>query len=141
MLMQNNGWPLGLGNMNVRFAVAETSVNAAAEAMPYASHRIRSSSSSSISSSNLDTESASSFFPDQSVSLGRLIGIGPGNTGSMHCPNTDTGRQHENLSHPRGSQANTPTDSEMCRLSDVTAPVVWIPPVFRQLKLNTDAAE
>ncbi|CAI9783682.1 unnamed protein product [Fraxinus pennsylvanica] len=100
-----NGWPLGLGNMNMRFAAVT------AEAVPYASHRIPSSSYSSYSSSNLDTESTASFFPDQSVSLGRLIGIRPGNIGTMHCPNTVMGRQHGSLrSQPDASKY--PQDSQ-----------------------------
>ncbi|CAI9775118.1 unnamed protein product [Fraxinus pennsylvanica] len=51
--------------MNVRFRVAETS------------RPIRSSSFSSFSSSNPDIVSTALFFPDRSLSLGRLIGIQP----------------------------------------------------------------
>ncbi|CAA2984443.1 Hypothetical predicted protein [Olea europaea subsp. europaea] len=105
MLRQNNpnGWPLGLGNMNMRFALEEASVSA--EAVPYAAHRSPSSNFSSKSSSNLDTESTASFFTDQSVSLGRLIGIGLGNRGNMHCPNTVIGQQHGSLrSQPDASK-------------------------------------
>ncbi|KAB5560631.1 hypothetical protein DKX38_005588 [Salix brachista] len=76
----SNGWPLGL--MNTRFRVMETIQDAPAE--PYSS-RIRSSSFSSFSSSNLDTESTASFFQDSSVPLGRLIGIRPGN-GGLYFP-------------------------------------------------------
>ncbi|KAG6778780.1 hypothetical protein POTOM_015126 [Populus tomentosa] len=72
----SNGWPLGL--MSTRLRVMETIQAAPAE--PY-SLRIRSSSFSSFSSSNLDTESTASFFQDRSVPLGRLIGIRPGNGG------------------------------------------------------------
>ncbi|KAI3466696.1 hypothetical protein Pfo_023359 [Paulownia fortunei] len=79
-----NGWPLGLGNMNSRIRVADTSQRAAPP-QPYASRIHRSSSFSSFSSSNLDTESTASFFPDQSVSLGRLIGIRPANKASLYC--------------------------------------------------------
>ncbi|KAL7129984.1 hypothetical protein ABFS83_13G103500 [Erythranthe nasuta] len=51
--------------------------------------RGRSSSFSSLSSSNLDTESTASFYPDQSVTLGRLIGIEPVSKGTSYC------KQHE----------------------------------------------
>ncbi|CAI9773223.1 unnamed protein product [Fraxinus pennsylvanica] len=87
-----SGWPLGLGNMNVRFRVAETS------------RPIRSSSFSSFSSSNLDTESTASFFPDRSVSLGRLIGIQPRNIGNSYYPNTILNQQYGNLSVTRSDQ-------------------------------------
>ncbi|KAI5593211.1 hypothetical protein POPTR_004G048201v4 [Populus trichocarpa] len=76
----SNGWPLGL--MSTRLRVMETIQAAPAE--PY-SLRIRSSSFSSFSSSNLDTESTASFFQDKSVPLGRLIGIRPGN-GGLYFP-------------------------------------------------------
>ncbi|XP_019162278.1 PREDICTED: uncharacterized protein LOC109158839 [Ipomoea nil] len=68
-----SGWPLRLGNMNIRLRLLETSTATATYSSP---------SFSSLSSSNLDTESTASFFPDRSVSLGRLIGIRPpGNRG------------------------------------------------------------
>ncbi|KAL3596446.1 hypothetical protein D5086_008083 [Populus alba] len=76
----SNGWPLGL--MSTRLRVMETIQAAPAETY---SLRIRSSSFSSFSSSNLDTESTASFFQDRSVPLGRLIGIRPGN-GGLHFP-------------------------------------------------------
>ncbi|KAK6133436.1 hypothetical protein DH2020_032804 [Rehmannia glutinosa] len=56
----------------------------AAPPQTYASRILRSSSFSSFSSSNLDTESTASFFPDRSVSLGRLIGIRPVNKGGLY---------------------------------------------------------
>ncbi|KAL2253189.1 uncharacterized protein LOC105167887 [Sesamum indicum] len=64
------GWPLGLGNMTARIRVA-------APPQPPLASRIFPSTISftSFSSSNLDTESTASFFPDPSVPLGRLIGI------------------------------------------------------------------
>lgn len=76
----SNGWPLGL--MNTRLRVMESIQAAPVE--PY-SLRIRSSSFSSFLSSNLDTESSASFFQDNSVPLGRLIGIRPGN-GALYFP-------------------------------------------------------
>ncbi|KAL3615101.1 hypothetical protein CASFOL_040762 [Castilleja foliolosa] len=69
-----NGWPLGLGNMNSRISVAE-----AVRPLPPRRLLTAATSFSSFSSSNLDTESTASFFPDQSVTLGRLIGIRPRN--------------------------------------------------------------
>ncbi|XP_041989581.1 uncharacterized protein LOC121740974 [Salvia splendens] len=65
-----SGWPLGLGNINFRMTASPPVV-----APPQPVRHIP--SFSSISSSDLDTESTASFFPDQSVQLGRLIGIRP----------------------------------------------------------------
>ncbi|XP_051136106.1 uncharacterized protein LOC127254839 [Andrographis paniculata] len=70
--MMANGWPLGLRSMISRFRTA-----AVAAQQPQQFRSLRSRSFSSFSSSNLDTESTASFFPDQSVSLGKLIGIRP----------------------------------------------------------------
>ncbi|KAJ6769886.1 hypothetical protein OIU79_020696 [Salix purpurea] len=77
---ESNGWPLGL--MSTRLRVMESIRAAPIE--PY-SLRLRSSSFTSFSSSNLDTESTASFFQDNSVPLGRLIGIRPGN-GALYFP-------------------------------------------------------
>ncbi|KAI4299423.1 hypothetical protein L6164_032888 [Bauhinia variegata] len=82
------GWPLGLGFLNMRPRVAESLP--AASAQPYHLH-LPSLSFSSFSSSNLDTESSASFFQDNSVSLGRLIGIRPGERrrgGRLYFPNS-----------------------------------------------------
>ncbi|KAL8507040.1 hypothetical protein ACS0TY_017788 [Phlomoides rotata] len=105
----SNGWPLGLGNMRVRAADAP---QAAAPPQPYAA---RSSSFSSFSSSNLDTESIESFFPDQSVSLGHLIGIKPITKGSFydcrqqhHLQRISDGRFHPN------SQENKEISQGLC---------------------------
>ncbi|KAH6795404.1 hypothetical protein C2S51_036390 [Perilla frutescens var. frutescens] len=100
------GWPFGLGNMNSRIVVVDASQPAVVEAappQPYASRILRSPSFSSFSSSNLDTESTGSFFPDQSMSLGRLIGIQPVNKGRLlhHLrPHHHRGFPDER-SHPR----------------------------------------
>ncbi|CAI0468787.1 unnamed protein product [Linum tenue] len=67
----SSGWPLGLQIMNLRLRVMEISRNQTSRRLP------PSSSFSSFSSSNLDTESTASFFQDNSVSLGRLIGFRP----------------------------------------------------------------
>ncbi|XP_006364297.1 uncharacterized protein [Solanum tuberosum] len=77
-----SGWPLGLENMNIRLRVAERSQAAAASRL-----YVSSPSFSSFSSSSLDTESTMSFFQDQSVSLGRLIGIKPGSRGRLEFSN------------------------------------------------------
>ncbi|KAK3023041.1 hypothetical protein RJ639_044831 [Escallonia herrerae] len=88
-----NGWPLGLGNMNMRLGVVD--IFQAAAAAPYPRH-VPSSSFSSFSSSSLDTESTTSFFQDHSVSLGRLIGIRPGDRGILYFPNTIRYQRHGN---------------------------------------------
>ncbi|XAR59181.1 hypothetical protein NMG60_11014876 [Bertholletia excelsa] len=63
-----NGWPLGLRNLYTRLRVTENRLQQPAAEPP-------SSSYLSFSSSDLDSESAASFYEDQSVSLGQLIGI------------------------------------------------------------------
>ncbi|KAG4959874.1 hypothetical protein JHK87_036507 [Glycine soja] len=79
------GWPFGLGFLNMRFRDAESLPAAPVE--PHSMH-IPSTSFSSFSSSNLDTESTASFFQDNSVSLGHLIGLRPGEKGRLYFPNT-----------------------------------------------------
>ncbi|KAK9268071.1 hypothetical protein L1049_010510 [Liquidambar formosana] len=90
-----NGWPLGLEIMNMRLGVVESLQAAAAE--PYSLH-VPSTSFSTFSSSNLDTESTASFFQDHSVSLGRLIGIRPGDSGALYFPNTIRLEDHDRIS-------------------------------------------
>ncbi|KAL4281531.1 hypothetical protein GQ457_03G036730 [Hibiscus cannabinus] len=91
----SNGWPLGLQTMTMRLG--------AAPAMePYSLH-IPSSSFSSFSSSNLDTESSASFFQDSSVSLGKLIGLGPGERGALHLQNTISTHQSNRRLPVRGA--------------------------------------
>ncbi|PWA64174.1 hypothetical protein CTI12_AA346690 [Artemisia annua] len=80
-----NGWPFGLGSMNSRLSVRERVETAADTREPNTFHG-PSSSFSSFSSSNLDTESTASFFQDNSVSLGRLIGIRPRDNGRLYFP-------------------------------------------------------
>ncbi|XP_057764444.1 uncharacterized protein LOC130985474 [Salvia miltiorrhiza] len=74
--MEGNGWPLGLGNINSRITAPGASEPVAPPPQPRLRQR-QISSFSSLSSSDLDTESTASFFPDQSVQLGRLIGMRP----------------------------------------------------------------
>ncbi|XP_013456960.2 uncharacterized protein [Medicago truncatula] len=82
-----NGWPLGLGFLNMRLRVVESLPAAPVE--PYSlSLHIPSTSFSSLSSSNLDTESTASFFKDNSVSLGHLIGIRAGEKRRLYFPKT-----------------------------------------------------
>ncbi|KAJ4830572.1 hypothetical protein Tsubulata_017028 [Turnera subulata] len=81
-----NGWPLGLEIMNTRLRVMESLQAAPTEQYSF---RMPSPSFSSFSSSNLDTESTASFFQDNSVSLGRLIGLRP-RDGELYIP----GRMH-----------------------------------------------
>ncbi|KAJ9565983.1 hypothetical protein OSB04_001949 [Centaurea solstitialis] len=78
-----SGWPFGLGSMTTRLSVRESTV--ARE--PNTIHG-PSSSFSSFSSSNLDTESTASFFQDNSVSLGRLIGIAPRDNRTLYLRGT-----------------------------------------------------
>ncbi|XP_052180784.1 uncharacterized protein LOC127793984 isoform X2 [Diospyros lotus] len=90
------GWPLGLGNLNMRLRVAHRLQPAGPE--PYSLHA-PSSSFSSFSSSNLDTESTASFFQDHSVSLGRLIGIRSRERGPLYLPSANQfEEQHDSLS-------------------------------------------
>lgn len=66
-----NGWPLGLQPLNVRLRVLEHHIRLG-DASPFL---ISTPSISSQSSSDLDTESTGSFFPEKSTTLGTLIGI------------------------------------------------------------------
>ncbi|KAK4439975.1 hypothetical protein Salat_0332400 [Sesamum alatum] len=111
-----NGWPLGIiGNSTNSRMVIDTSHQAAAPPRPrnHASQLHRCSSFSSFSSSNLDTESTASFFPDQSVSLGRLIGIRASNKGRLYCEqdrNVRNGRSH----HPAVPKPHTHNSQGLC---------------------------
>ncbi|CAL5213298.1 unnamed protein product [Lathyrus oleraceus] len=82
------GWPFGLGILNMRLRVVESLPANNVSAEPYSlSLHIPSTSFSSVSSSNLDTESTASFFKDSSVSLGHLIGIRPGERKRLYFTN------------------------------------------------------
>ncbi|KAJ0589726.1 hypothetical protein HanIR_Chr04g0189481 [Helianthus annuus] len=80
-----SGWPFGLGSMNTRLSIREC-VEADTGAREPNTYHGPSSSFSSFSSSNFDTESTASFFQDNSVSLGRLIGIRPRDNGALYFP-------------------------------------------------------
>ncbi|KAK3431370.1 hypothetical protein EUGRSUZ_E03247 [Eucalyptus grandis] len=90
-LEERIGWPLGLEIMNLRLRLFESLQPATIDPQSF---RAPSTRLSSISSSGLDTESSASFFQDSSVSLGRLIGIRPGNSGHLYFPSSSS-IQHE----------------------------------------------
>ncbi|WJX52060.1 hypothetical protein P8452_38204 [Trifolium repens] len=97
------GWPLGLGFVNMRLRVVE-SLPTAQQVDPFSlSLHIPSTSFSSLSSSNLDTESTASFFKDNSVSLGNLIGIKAGERRRLYFPNTLKFEENENKPLAKGS--------------------------------------
>ncbi|KAL6991107.1 hypothetical protein U1Q18_009226 [Sarracenia purpurea var. burkii] len=101
------GWPLGLGNLNIRLQVTEKLQTAEAE--PYSLH---SPSSSFSPFSSLDTESTASFFQDHSISLGQLIGIR--SRERVLFPNTNPAEHHENISKRRScSDASGGQQQEM----------------------------
>ncbi|XP_076909419.1 uncharacterized protein LOC143566679 [Bidens hawaiensis] len=80
-----SGWPFGLGSMNTRLSIRETVEAVTVTREPNTFHG-PSSSFSSFSSSNFDTESTASFFQDNRVSLGRLIGLRPRDNGTLYFP-------------------------------------------------------
>ncbi|KAF8029685.1 hypothetical protein BT93_E2191 [Corymbia citriodora subsp. variegata] len=86
------GWPLGLEIMHLRLRLFESLQSATVDPQSF---RRPSTRFSSISSSALDTESSASFFQDSSVSLGRLIGIRPGNSGRLYFPSSSSFRHDE----------------------------------------------
>jgi len=64
------GWPLGLETLSLRVHIMD-----AMRGGDISSMRMSTPSFSSVSSSDFDTESSLSFFPDKSTTLGNLIGI------------------------------------------------------------------
>ncbi|EXC30573.1 hypothetical protein L484_015065 [Morus notabilis] len=97
-----NGWPLGLEVMNTRLRVFDSLPVATVQ--HYTLHA-PSASVSSLLSSDLDTESTASFFQDHSVSLGRLIGIKPGDGGRLYFPDSIHFNEHGRISRT-GSQSD-----------------------------------
>ncbi|KAG5104351.1 hypothetical protein JHK82_041321 [Glycine max] len=74
MSQQDEGWPLGLLQpANARIELVRNSDNAGS--ISFNTLLTRSPSSSTDSSSDFDTESTGSFFPDQSTTLGSLMGV------------------------------------------------------------------
>ncbi|XP_039038000.1 uncharacterized protein LOC120175443 isoform X2 [Hibiscus syriacus] len=98
----SNGWPLGLQIMTMRLGLQERYQVAAPAVEPYSLH-IPSSSFSSFSSSNLDTESSASFFQDNSVSLGKLIGLGASERRPLYLQNTISTHQSNRRLPVRGA--------------------------------------
>ncbi|PON61363.1 hypothetical protein TorRG33x02_281870 [Trema orientale] len=115
-----SGWPLGLEIMNVRLQVIGSSPSAAVER--YSLHA-PSDSFSSFSSSNLDTESTASFFQDHSVSLGRLIGIRPGDRGRLYFPNPIRFEEHGRVSR-RGPQPDVSKGHEVDLCGGICIPLL-----------------
>ncbi|XP_058095794.1 uncharacterized protein LOC131241134 [Magnolia sinica] len=108
-----SGWPLGLENMNMRLRLMDASQ--AASFNPN-SFNMRSISSSSLSSSDLDTESTKSFFQEHSsVTLGRLIGIKPGD-GDLYFTSSGHHEEHGRVSIVRvASHASERHKTEVCQ--------------------------
>ncbi|KAH1219117.1 hypothetical protein GmHk_13G039331 [Glycine max] len=74
MGQQDEGWPLGLLQpVNARIELVRNSENGGS--ISFNTLLTGSPSSSTDSSSDLDTESTGSFFPDQSITLGSLMGV------------------------------------------------------------------
>ncbi|XP_058735446.1 uncharacterized protein LOC131607461 isoform X2 [Vicia villosa] len=111
------GWPFGLGILNMRLRVVEA-LPANVSAEPYSlSLHIPSASFSSVSSSNLDTESTASFFKDNSVSLGHLIGIRPGDRKRLYFPNPLKFEEKENKPLAKVSCSNDTSKSQEVDMS------------------------
>ncbi|KAK8485105.1 hypothetical protein V6N13_062967 [Hibiscus sabdariffa] len=117
----SNGWPLGLQivSMKIRLQQSLQSSTPAVELEPHSSN-LSSPSFSSVSSSNLDTQSSASFFQDNSVSLGKLIGFGQHERGSVRCfQNTIPAAEESNWQPVAGSGAGDCEDvssGDLCRL-------------------------
>ncbi|KAI4334518.1 hypothetical protein L6164_019201 [Bauhinia variegata] len=73
MSQQYEGWPLGLQPLNARIGLGRNGDNLGS--ISFNTLITGSSSSSTDSSSDLDTESTGSFFPDKSTTFGNLIGV------------------------------------------------------------------
>ncbi|XWS67052.1 hypothetical protein CRYUN_Cryun05aG0253400 [Craigia yunnanensis] len=73
MAQREEGWPLGLQPLNARIGLVRN--RDFSGSVSFSTLLTASPSSSSISSSDLDTESTGSFFHDKSITLGSLIGI------------------------------------------------------------------
>lgn len=76
------GWPLGLETLNLRVRIMDAMIGG-----DITSLRMSTPSFSSVSSSDFDTESSLSFFPDKSNTLGNLIGI-RSNRRTRHASNS-----------------------------------------------------
>ncbi|XP_061354186.1 uncharacterized protein At3g17950-like [Gastrolobium bilobum] len=74
MSQQVEGWPLGLQPLNARIGMARKRKNSGSMSFNTLLSGSPSSSTDS-SSSNLDTQSTESFFQDNSITFGSLIGV------------------------------------------------------------------
>lgn len=92
---RSNGWPLGLQPVNVRIRPLEHHLRLSA------SFLISTPSITSESSSDLDTESTGSFFPEKSTTLGSLIGIHSNSQNSQTQENHAVIEHHEQLEAER----------------------------------------
>lgn len=73
MAGQEEGWPLGLQPLNVRVGLVRN--RHLSGSISFNTLLTGSPTSSTVSSSDLDTESTGSFFHDKSITLGSLIGV------------------------------------------------------------------
>ncbi|XP_021289815.1 uncharacterized protein LOC110420769 [Herrania umbratica] len=73
MAQREEGWPLGLQPLNARIGLVRT--RDFSGSVSFSTLLTASPSSSSISSSDLDTQSTGSFFHDNSITLGSLLGV------------------------------------------------------------------
>ncbi|KAH9735869.1 peptide transporter family protein [Citrus sinensis] len=73
MAQQEDGWPLGLRPLNARVGLVRN--RNLSGSVSFNTLLTGSPSSSTLSSSDLDTESTGSFFRDKSITLGSLIGV------------------------------------------------------------------
>ncbi|RDX66166.1 hypothetical protein CR513_55096, partial [Mucuna pruriens] len=116
------GWPFGLGFLNMR-------LRRDAESLPTApveqnSLHVPSTSFSSFSSSNLDTESTASFFQDNSVSLGHLIGLRPGEKDRMYFPNSLRLEEKEKKTLTKGSCSDASKVKEVDMARGICIPIL-----------------
>ncbi|RZC93816.1 hypothetical protein C5167_029457 [Papaver somniferum] len=74
---QEDGWPLGLQPLNAIVGLVRNHHDAAvsARSMSFNTLLTFSPSTSTVFSSDVDTESTGSFFPDKSTTLGSLMGV------------------------------------------------------------------
>ncbi|KAI3876290.1 hypothetical protein MKX03_001537 [Papaver bracteatum] len=74
---QEDGWPLGLQPLNAIVGLVRNHHDAAlsARSMSFNTLLTFSPSTSTVFSSDVDTESTGSFFPDKSMTLGSLMGV------------------------------------------------------------------
>ncbi|XP_041025635.1 uncharacterized protein At3g17950-like [Juglans microcarpa x Juglans regia] len=73
MARQEEGWPLGLRPLNARVGLVRNSDSSGS--ISFSTLLTGSPTCSSLSSSDLDTESTGSFFHEKSITLGSLIGV------------------------------------------------------------------